>query len=279
MQNARKVQNAVSGIRKRIGDHCTGDATPTLGIILGTGLGGLADAVRVHATVPYADIPDFPRSTVQSHAGQFLFGTLGGLPVVLQQGRNHLYEGYQPDDVCMGVRCMAALGARTLIVTNAAGCLNPQWQAGDLMVIADHINTTGRSPLTGENHDAWGLRFPDMSRAYDPALRELAMRSALNIGIRLESGIYAGVCGPQMETPAETRMLRMLGADAVGMSTVMEVIAARHMGLRVLGFSCLTNKNLPDCMEEAPLEQVIAMATRSGTNLARLIENVVAQMA
>ncbi len=274
MQKPKKVQNAVIAIRNRI-SHLP---TPEVGIVLGTGLGGLADAVEVQATVPYAEIPDFPRSTVQSHAGQFLFGTLGGVQVVMQQGRNHLYEGYGPDDACMGVRCMAELGIHTFIVTNAAGCLNPQWDAGDLMVITDHINFTGRTPLAGENHDAWGPRFPDMSQAYDPALVRLALQQADALGVRLERGVYVGVTGPQMETPAETRMFKRLGADAVGMSTVMEVIAARHMSLRVLGFSCLTNKNLPDCMEEAPLEVVIAQANKSGGNLARLIAAVVAEM-
>ncbi|UZP67857.1 purine-nucleoside phosphorylase [Desulfovibrio mangrovi] len=275
MQKPKKVQNAVSALQARL----SGLPAPRVGIVLGTGLGGLAEAMQVQASVPYDDIPDFPRSTVQSHAGRFLFGTLGGVQVVMQQGRNHLYEGYGPDDVCMGVRCMAALGIETFIVTNAAGCLNPQWDAGDLMVITDHINFTGRTPLAGENHDAWGPRFPDMSRAYDPALVRLAMQQADELGIRLERGVYVGVQGPQMETPAETRMFKRLGADAVGMSTVMEVIAARHMSLKVLGFSCLTNKNLPDCMEDAPIEVVIAMANKSGGNLARLIESVVTRLA
>ncbi len=274
MQKPKKVQIAVQAIRERL----SGIPEPKVGIILGTGLGGLADAMQVHAAVPYADIPEFPRSTVQSHAGRFLFGTLGGVPVVMQQGRNHLYEGYGPDDVCMGVRCMAQLGVQTLIVTNAAGCLNPQWDAGDLMVITDHINFTGRTPLSGENNEEWGPRFPDMSRAYDPQLVRTALEQADALGIRLERGVYVGVCGPQMETPAETRMFKRLGADAVGMSTVMEVIAARHMGIRVLGFSCLTNKNLPDCMEDAPIETVIAMANRSGANLARLIESVTTRL-
>lgn len=274
MQKPKKVQIAVQAIRERL----SGKPEPKVGIILGTGLGGLADAMQVHTAVPYADIPEFPRSTVQSHAGRFLFGTLGGVPVVMQQGRNHLYEGYGPDDVCMGVRCMAQLGIQTLIVTNAAGCLNPQWDAGDLMVITDHINFTGRTPLSGENNETWGPRFPDMSRAYDPQLVRTALEQADTLGIRLERGVYVGVCGPQMETPAETRMFKRLGADAVGMSTVMEVIAARHMGIRVLGFSCLTNKNLPDCMEDAPIETVIAMANRSGANLARLIESVTTRL-
>ena len=275
MQKPKKVQKAVDTLQVRL----AGLPAPRVGIVLGTGLGGLADAMQVQLAIPYAEIPEFPRSTVQSHAGQFLFGTLGGVQVVMQQGRNHLYEGYGPDDVCMGVRCMAGLGIDTFIVTNAAGCLNPQWDAGDLMVITDHINFTGRTPLAGENHDAWGPRFPDMSRAYDPSLVRLAMEQADALGIRLERGVYVGVHGPQMETPAETRMFKRLGADAVGMSTVMEVIAARHLSLRVLGFSCLTNKNLPDCMEDAPIEVVIAMANKAGGNLARLIESVVGRLA
>ncbi|MFV0421779.1 purine-nucleoside phosphorylase [Oleidesulfovibrio sp.] len=270
MQNPARVQNTSEFLKKNKNEAFT----PKVGIVLGTGLGGLVDAVSIQSTISYADIPDFPQSTVASHKGQFILGTLGGTPVMLQQGRCHLYEGYSPEDVCMGVRTMAAMGVTTLIITNAAGALNPAWTPGDLMAITDHINFTGKSPLTGYNHDEWGPRFPDMSRPYDGELIELAMQKATQLGIRLERGVYAGVQGPQMETPAETRMYKAVGADAVGMSTVLEVIAARHMGLRVLGISCLTNKNLPDCMQDAPLEEVIRVANLAGGRLASLIEAV-----
>lgn len=275
MQKVNKVKNAVEVIRQKIGDI----PAPRIGIILGTGLGGLADAVQNPVAVPYHEIPDFPVSTVKSHAGQFLFGTISGVPVVMQQGRNHLYEGYDAGDAVMGTRCMASLGIETLIVTNAAGCINPHWEAGDLMALTDHINFTGRTPLMGDNVDEWGDRFPDMSRPYDHELIAIASEEASKLGIRLEKGVYVQVTGPQMETPAETRMFKVIGADCVGMSTVMEVLAARHMGVKCLGVSCMTNKNLPDCMEDAPLEVVIATANKAGGNLTRLIEAVITRMA
>lgn len=271
MQNPENVQIAADVVKSAL----PGGFEPRVGIILGTGLGALADTVVDARAVPYASIPGFPQSTVTSHAGRFLCGTLGGTPVILQQGRCHLYEGYQPEHVCMGVRVMGALGASALVVTNAAGALNPRFDAGDLMAITDHINCTGRTPLAGPNHDAWGPRFPDMSEPYSPALIQLALREATRLGIRLERGVYVGVNGPQMETPAETRMFRTLGADAVGMSTVLEVIAARHMGMQVLGISCLSNKNLPDCMEEAPIEEVIRVAGMAGERLTRLVAALV----
>lgn len=273
MQNPQEVQHAISAVLR-----LHPEAAPRVGIVLGTGLGGLADALENPRAVDFADIPGFPVSTVPSHAGRFLFGTLEHVPVVLQQGRCHLYEGYAPHEVCMGVRVMRGLGTASLIITNAAGALAPQWDAGDLMIITDHINQTGRSPLTGPNCEAWGQRFPDMSRAYDPEYVRLALETAARLGLRAERGVYVGVPGPQMETPAETRFFRQMGAHAVGMSTVLEVIAARHMGMRVLGISCLTNKNLPDCMREAPLEEVIRVATAAGQRLSALVRGVAAHL-
>lgn len=267
----KKTQTASESLKKYIDNSLA----PKTGIVLGTGLGKLGKNVHVHATVPYDTIPHFPHSTVASHQGRFILGTLGGSSVIMQQGRCHLYEGYSPEEVCMGVRTMALAGVTTLIITNAAGALNPAWNPGDLMAITDHINFTGKSPLTGLNNDAWGDRFPDMSAPYDAKLLELAMDKAATSGIRLERGVYLGLQGPQMETPAETRMYKSLGADAVGMSTVLEVIAARHMGLRVLGISCLTNKNLPDCMQDAPLEEVLRVAGIAGDKLTSLITAVV----
>lgn len=267
MQKPEKVQEAVEVIRAMPKVR----QMPRLGLVLGTGLGGAASALKTDYSVPYEDIAGFPTSTVHSHSGRLAFGSLAGVPVAALMGRFHLYEGYTPEEVAFGVRVLACLGIHTLVVTNAAGALNPLFDAGSLMAVTDHINLTGTSPLTGPNHDAWGPRFPDMSRAYDPVLVQAAMGAAMRIGIRLEKGVYIGVRGPQLETPAETRMLRALGADAVGMSTVMEVLAARHMGLRVLTISSLTNKNLPDCMAETSLEQVVAAAEASSQNLGRLL--------
>ena len=258
----RAVKNAAPG------------AAPKVALVAGTGLGDLAGLIESPVALPYTELPGFPLSTVASHAGQFLFGSVGGLPVVAQQGRCHLYEGYTPAEVCCGVRVMRSLGAETLIITNAAGALDPRWDAGDLMLITDHINWTGQSPLTGPNHDAWGVRFPGMVAPYDHALQSTAMAAASRLGIRLERGVYLALPGPQMETPAETRMYRSLGAHAVGMSTVLEVIAARHMDMRVLSISCLTNKNLPDCMAEAPLEEIIRVAGASAEALAMLVKEV-----
>ena len=255
MQNWEEVQLAVAALRQRLGAALP--SRPDAAIILGTGLSGLVERMEDTVSVPYADLPGFPVSTVASHAGAFVLGRLGGRTVLVQQGRCHLYEGFGPDKVCMGVRVMAGLGADTLILTNAAGALDPQFDAGGLMCISDQINFTGVSPLSGPNHEAWGERFPDMSAIYDAGLRDLACRCALELGIRLERGVYIGVRG---------------------MSSVLEVIAARHMGLRVLGISCLTNKNLPDCMRPAPLEEVIAVAGRAGKDLGRLVEAVVTKL-
>ncbi len=251
---------------------------PAVALVSGTGLGGLADLVESPFALPYADLPGFPQSTVESHAGRFLFGSIGAVPVVIQQGRCHLYEGYSPAEVCCGVRVMRTLGAQTLIITNAAGALVPQWDAGDLMLITDHINWTGQSPLAGPNHTDWGPRFPGMAHTYDRNLQKIASHAAARLGLRLERGVYLALQGPQMETPAETRMYRALGAQAVGMSTALEVIAARHLGMRVLGLSCLTNKNLPDCMTDAPLEEVIRVANASGASLTLLVKEILKEL-
>lgn len=273
MQNPQEVQSAIDAVRALLPG-----IAPRVAIVLGTGLGDLAKDLQNPQAVNYADIPHFPLSTVASHVGRFLFGTLDGVEVVLQQGRCHLYEGYAPHEVCMGVRLMHGLGAGSLVITNAAGALNPRWDAGTLMLITDHINHTGQSPLTGPNHEAWGERFPDMSCAYDPAYVRTALDCAAHLKMRVERGVYVGVPGPQMETPAETRMFRLLGAEAVGMSTVLEVIAARHLDMKVLGISCLTNKNLPDCMVPAPLEEVLRVAKAAGDDLSRLVRQFVTKL-
>ena len=268
MQKLKKVQICAESLKSKLPEGFA----PTVGIVLGTGLGNLADSLERRVLVSYADLPDFPLSTVISHQGAFAAGFLAGVPVLLQQGRCHLYEGKSPDEVCMGVRVMAGLGVRALVVTNAAGALNPQFDVGSLMLITDHINMSGQSPLRGSNVDGWGPRFPDMSAVYDSEMIRLVENKALDLGLRLERGIYIGLPGPELETRAETRAYRMWGADAVGMSTVLEVIAARHMGLRVLGISCLSNKNLPDCMERMTIEDIIAGTEKAGTRLAELLE-------
>ncbi|MBA3325035.1 MAG: purine-nucleoside phosphorylase, partial [Rhodobacteraceae bacterium] len=226
------VQASLAG---RIGDPVE------IGMILGSGLGPLAERVADPVVIPYAEIAGMPVSTAPSHAARLLIGVLGGRRVALMQGRLHLYEGWSARDVALPVYLLKALGALRLVVTNAAGALNPEFVPGDVMLIEDHLNFTGANPLTGPNDDRLGLRFPDMSRTYDPDLRDRARAAAAAIGLKLAAGIYAGIAGPSLETSAERRWLRATGADAVGMSTVLEVIAARHAGLAVLGFSAITN--------------------------------------
>lgn len=276
MQNPHEVQRAADALRGALlagGARCD---RPSVALVLGTGLSGLAETLCAGGVrVPFAGLPGFPLPGVASHEGAFVWAEMGATPVLAQLGRCHLYEGRSPAEVCMGVRVMAALGARVLVITNAAGALNPRFEPGSLMCLADMINHTGVSPLTGDNCDAWGERFPDMSAPFDAALQAAALETALRLGIRLERGVYIGVHGPEMESPAETRAYRLWGADAVGMSTVLEVIAARHLGLRVLGISCLTNRNLPDCMRPAPLEQVLAVAAKAGAQLSRLLTALV----
>ncbi|MHC1788122.1 purine-nucleoside phosphorylase [Solidesulfovibrio sp.] len=265
------VKRAAEAVGSRFGSI----PAQAVGLVSGTGLGGIASLLAERREMATADIPGFPRSTAPSHAGVLALGHIQSRPVVLLSGRLHLYEGHSPRDVAYGVRLLAGLGVKTLILTNAAGALDPHFPAGGLMRVTDHINLTGRNPLLGPNEDGAGPRFPDMSRAYSPRLGALADAAALKLGLRLERGVYAGVLGPSLETPAETRMLRLLGADAVGMSTVTEVIAARHLGLDVLALSCLTNLNLPDCMAETTLEAVIATAKQAEGDLTRLLTSVI----
>lgn len=247
---------------------------PTEAIILGTGLGQLANDIAVDATIDYADIPGFPLSTVESHAGRLLCGTLGGRTVVAMQGRFHRYEGYSLHEVTFPVRVLRALGASTLIVSNACGGMHPLWQRGDVMLIADHINMLGDNPLVGPNDPALGPRFPDMSVAYDAPLRAIARAVAVRQGITLREGIYLAVVGPNLETRAEYRMLRALGADVVGMSTVPEVIVARHGGMRVLGLSIITDMCLPDSLQEATLDEIVAIANSAQPKLTALVRGV-----
>ena len=247
-------------------------------IILGTGLGGLADEIDVEQTIEYKDVPNFPLSTVESHQGRLLCGTLGGKTVVAMQGRFHRYEGYSLQQVTFPVRVLRALGADTLIVSNACGGMHPLWEAGDLMVISDHINLLGDNPLIGPNDDTLGARFPDMSEPYDPALRALARDVASQHGITIREGVYVAVQGPNLETRAEYRFLRGIGADVVGMSTVPEVIVALHGGMRVLGLSIITDKCLPDALEPASLAQIVGVARSAEPKLAAVVKGVIARL-
>lgn len=267
MQNLRKVQICASSLKSQLPQGFC----PAIGIVLGTGLGDFAEQVQDKSVIGYEKLPDFPLSTVTSHRGAFVAGSVHGVPVLLQQGRCHLYEGRSPEEVCMGVRVMGHMGIKALIITNAAGAINPRFNTGSLMLIEDQINFTGKSPLTGPNEDALGPRFPDMSALYDPALGAILEETALAQGIRLEKGVYFGIQGPQLETRAETRAYRLPGGDAVGMSTILEAVAAAHMGIRLAGISCLTNKNLPDCMERTTMEDIIATATRAGETMRTLL--------
>ena len=251
-----------------------GGPVPRAGIVLGTGLGGLAGAIDVQASVPYRDLPHFPVSTVESHEGRLLLGTLEGVPVVAMQGRFHRYEGYSLREIVFPIRVMKLLGADTLIVSAACGGMNPLWGPGDLVLLDDVINLMGSSPLVGPNLDELGPRFPDMSAPFDAALQELAQQVAMDARIALRRGVYVAVVGPQLETRAEYRMLRGMGADVVGMSTVPEVIAARHMGMRVLAVAIITDQCLPDALEEADVPTIIATAQAAEPRLATLVRGV-----
>ena len=247
---------------------------PSVGIILGTGLGALVEKISITQALPYEAIPHFPRTTVEGHAGRLILARFAGKNILVMQGRFHFYEGYPLTRVTFPVRVMRKLGVKILIISNAAGGLNPTFTPGDVMVISDHINFTGQNPLIGPNLDALGPRFPDMAAVYDRVLIDLAEQVAIEEKIKLQRGVYVGVLGPNMETPAETRFLRMIGADAVGMSTIPEVIVAVHCGLRILGLSAISNINRPDCMKPAPLEEILANAALAGHKMTRIVEGV-----
>lgn len=249
-------------------------AKPQIALITGTGLEKVTGGIREKIHIPYQDIPHFPKATTEGHKGMLLAGRLSDKPVVAMQGRFHLYEGYTPAEVSFPVRVMSDLGITHLFITSAAGGLNPLFNRGDLMLVTDHINLTGRNPLVGPNLDAFGPRFPDMSNVYPHELRNLAREQALRSGILLREGVYAGILGPSLETPAETRFLRTAGADAVGMSTVSEAIAGVHCGMKIMAIVVITNVNLPDCMEKTSVEQVIEAADKSGPKLSRLWETI-----
>lgn len=267
-----QIQEATSFLQERW------QGKPSVGIILGTGLGGLTENIRAEASISYDDIPHFPRATAPSHKGQLVCGQLAGKTVVAMEGRFHFYEGYSLQQITFPVRVMKALGCQVLIVSNACGGMNPQWAKGDIMLIDDHINLLGDNPLIGPNDDRLGIRFPDMCHPYDEELLALAQRIALEEKIVCHKGVFVAVPGPNLETRAEYRFLRGIGADVVGMSTVPEVIVGVHANLRILGLSVITDQCLPDALEPAVLADIIAVAHAAEKKLRVLVRRLVGEM-
>ncbi len=266
-----QVQEAVAYIRSKSPREITAKA----GIVLGTGLGNLAQKIKADVTLSYADIPHFPRSTVEGHAGNFVLGTLEGVPVVAMEGRFHAYEGYDPKEITFPIRVMKELGVSTLFVSNACGGMNPQFAQGDIMVIEDHINLLGVNPLVGINDDRLGPRFPDMCEPYDHQLIEQALEMARKENFVCHKGVYVAVLGPNLETRAEYRFLRGIGADVVGMSTVPEVLVAVHCGMKVLGLSIITDMALPDALKPGNVEEIVATANAAEPKLTKIVCGVV----
>ena len=264
-----ELDSAAAAIRDRI------DLTPAVGVVLGSGLGSFADALEDAVEIPYADVPGWPLATALGHAGTVVVGTFGGVPIAVMRGRAHLYEGLPPAKVAFGVRVLGLLGASTLVLTNAVGAINDAFEPGQLVLISDHINLQGQSPLVGPNDDDLGPRFPDMSDAYDPGLRAAARAAGDRIGLEVGQGVYAAWLGPAFETPAEIRMLRALGADTVGMSIVPEVLAARHMGLRCLAISCVTNLAAGISPEPIEADHVLEVGARAAGSLVALLRELV----
>jgi purine-nucleoside phosphorylase len=252
--------------------------SPTVGIVLGTGLGALASEIEAQAVIPYPEIPHFPHSTVESHRGQLVCGTLAGRSVMAMEGRFHLYEGYTAAQVTFPIRVMQVMGCRTLIVSNAAGGMNPMHSKGDIVVIDDHINLLGINPLIGPNDERLGPRFSDMIEPYDRRLQDLALRAALEANVVAHRGVYVAVTGPNLETRAEYRYLRGIGADVVGMSTVPEVLVAVHAGMKVLGFSIVTDLCLPDALEPVKIEHILAVAAEAEGKLRTIVKMVLERM-
>ncbi len=268
-----RIAESVAFIRTRC------KVQPSVGLILGSGLGSYADSLQERTALPFDEIPHFAVSTVSGHSGNLISADVEGVPVVALQGRIHLYEGYSIADVAFPARVLGCLGIRRLIVTNAAGGIHEDFRPGDWMLITDHINLMGANPLTGANPDEFGPRFPDMSEAYDPHLRKIALEVARERQMSLRQGVYAGLCGPSYETPAEIRMLRMLGADAVGMSTIPEVIIAGHMGIPVLGISCITNMAAGILPRKLTHQEVIDTTERSKESFASLLDGIIPRLA
>ena len=263
------VQDTAGFIKKQT-DH-----SPAIGILTGTGLGDSLQSIKISFSCNYKEIPNFPVSTVESHPGRLIIGRIEKQKIMAMQGRFHLYEGYTPAEVTFPIRVMQALGVKILILTNAAGGLNQAFSPGDIMVITDHINLTGYNPLTGPNDDNWGVRFPDMTAPYDHKLAESALNTGKEDGIILQKGVYAGLMGPSLETPAEVRFLKTIGADAVGFSTVQEVIAGVHSGMRILGLSVITNIHNPDDPSPSAIDEIIETAGKATPKIETIFRKVI----
>lgn len=272
--------NIISHKARQTADHISPklDHPPLAGLLTGTGLSDTLPSLKVIQAFDYGELPHFPKTTVKSHRGRLIYGMLAGKSILVFQGRFHLYEGYSPEQVTFPVRLLQALKVPNLILTNAAGGINLDFAAGDIMLIKDHINLTGRNPLIGPEDSASGIRFPDMAQAYDKGLMALAGKVAAKKGLVLQEGIYAGLSGPSLETPAETKFLKTIGGDAVGFSTVMEAIAGVHAGMKILGLSLITNINNPDAPEKTTLEAVVETARRSSPKLTLLLEEIIPQL-
>jgi len=268
----QKIDETIDFIKSKI------NAKPEVGIILGTGLGGLVSEINIESVLSYEDIPHFPLSTVESHSGKLIFGKLSGKSVVAMQGRFHYYEGYSMQEITYPVRVMKFLGAATLIVSNACGSLNPYIKISSLMVIDDHINLLGDNPLIGKHYPEMGPRFVDMSQPYSRSLIELAEETAIKNQIKLHKGVYAAMSGPSLETRAEYRFLRIIGADVIGMSTIPECIVANQMGMKALGFSIITDECYPDALEPVSLEEIIAVANKTEPKLTLLIKEILKEL-
>jgi purine-nucleoside phosphorylase len=267
-----KVLEATEFVRAKLGSR------PHIGLLLGTGLGDTVSSLENVTSIDYGEIPGFPVSTVPTHQGRLLVGDMGGKPVLVMQGRFHYYEGYSMKEITFPVRVMQLLGVKTFILSNAGGGINPLFNTGDIMVIADHINLTGGNPLIGPNVDEWGPRFPDMTRVYDDQLMAIAEEAAIEKSIRVQKGVYVGLSGPSLETRAEIRFLKTIGADAVGLSTISEIIAAAHGGMAILAFSVITNMNLPDNPKPCRVEEIIAAAELAAPRLQAIIETVIEKL-
>lgn len=274
-----RIEEAAAYIKQKLGKYA-----PKIGLVLGSGLGDLGDQIEDALYIPYNEVPHFPESTVEGHAGRFVIGNLEGKDVIIMQGRFHYYEGYDMRTVVLPIYVMAKIGVETLMLTNAAGGMNRAFKAGDLMLITDHLNMTGANPLIGPNDPKLGVRFPDMSAAYDPEYRTLVKKLSKEIkgedgsGLELQEGVYCGISGPTYSTPKESTMFALLGGDAIGMSTVGEVIAARHAGLRVLGISCITDMAIGEELEPLTHEQVVAVANRTKPKFIGLVRAFVREV-
>jgi purine-nucleoside phosphorylase len=269
---SKEIQAATDFIMERL------DTLPEIGLITGTGLGNLTRGIKPEMKVPYGEIPHFPLSTAEGHRGVLVSGKLAGRTVIAMEGRFHIYEGYTPREITFPIRVMSKLGVKYLLISSAAGGLNPDFKAGDLMLVTDHINMTGKNPLIGPNLEGFGPRFPDMSSVYNPELRAMALKKARDREIYLQKGVYIGVIGPSLETPSETRFYRMIGGDAIGMSTVNEAITAVHCGMKIIAIVVITNVNLPDSMNGTSIEEIISASGSASHLLSLLWEDIINEL-